>query len=439
MSDWKKYYDEHLITMEQAAAMIESGDAMWVGQTIGTSYNFLQEVFNRKEELFDVTMWTNVCVGMTDMFFDPSIRGHITHKGIFGGPLDRMSQGLGIYEANSNPYEYAIRIVFDIYKINTLVWEVAPPDENGMINAGILNACMNRAFRQRGDQLKKRIAIINKYQGPAPGDKDLTECPVEFYDYFVEDDHELPYVPVSDPTEVDQKIAGYIMPYINSGDSIQIGMGGLGEQITKELYSKKNLNIYSEIVVDSMVDLIKAGHVDKVTCAGAFGTNKVYEFLMTSPLVEFREFAEMLDPMFIGNVDNMVAINSTFMVDLLGQACSEAQGFSAYSGVGGSFGYLYGATRSKGGRSFLCLRSTYMDSTGERQSNIVPWLPPQSIVSAPKYTQMYIVSEYGIADVFLKTNKDRIKALIKIAHPDYYSSLKADIISTGIIEECDFD
>lgn len=146
----------------------------------------------------------------------------------------------------------------------------------------------------------------------------------------------------------------------------------------------------------------------------------------------------MLDPMEIGKQDNLVAINCTLMVDLLGQACSEAQGIKQYSSVGGSFAYLYGAMRSKGGRSFLCLRSTYKDEAGERHSNIVPWLPEKSIVTTPKYLHLYIVSEYGAADVYLRTNKDCIRALLKIAHPDYQATLKEQIISTGMISEEEF-
>ncbi|MEG1165580.1 MAG: acetyl-CoA hydrolase/transferase C-terminal domain-containing protein, partial [Oscillospiraceae bacterium] len=137
--------------------------------------------------------------------------------------------------------------------------------------------------------------------------------------------------------------------------------------------------------------------------------------------------------------DNLVAINATFMVDLLGQACSEAQGLTPYSGVGGSFAYIYGAMRAKGGRSFLCLRSSYYDHDGVQHSNIVPWLPEKSIVTTPKNYQMFIVSEYGVADVYLKTMKDRIRALIKIAHPDFRQELKEQICTTSLISERDFE
>ena len=137
--------------------------------------------------------------------------------------------------------------------------------------------------------------------------------------------------------------------------------------------------------------------------------------------------------------DNLVAINATFMVDLIGQCCSEAQGLTPYSGPGGSFAYIYGTTRSKNGRSFLCLRSTYKDHSGERHSNVVPWLPEGSIVTTPKVFVMYLVSEWGVADVFCKSIPDRIRAIIKIAHPDYRKELMEKIVTTPLIGEDDFE
>lgn len=229
------------------------------------------------------------------------------------------------------------------------------------------------------------------------------------------------------------------MEYINDGDTIQIGKGGLGEQITKSLHSKKHMKVFAEILGDSMIDLVASGAIDHITTAGCYGSPAIYEFVGTSPLVETKDLGVMLDPYNIGLQDNIVAINSTFMVDLLGQACSEAQGLNQYSSVGGQFGYMYGATRSKGGRSFLCLRSTYTNKEGKLCSNVVAWLPEKCIVTAPKYLAMYIVSEYGVADVYLKTNKDRIRALLKIAHPDFQPELKEQIISTGMINEGDFE
>lgn len=156
------------------------------------------------------------------------------------------------------------------------------------------------------------------------------------------------------------------------------------------------------------------------------------------PRIELRPQQYMIDPLGVMQCDNLVSINATFQIDLLGQACSEAQGTTPFSGPGGSFAYLYGAIRAKNGRSFLCLRSTFVDHDGERHSNIHAWLPEGCIVTTPKVYVMYVVSEHGIANVYLKSLKDRIRALLKIAHPDYRQELKDKICTTALIKEDDF-
>lgn len=435
MAAWQERFKDKLITMEEAAGKINSGDGIFCGETCNISYNFLDALYKRKEELKDVTIMYNFSVGMFDMLFDESSRDSFRIMSWFTGPLDRMSGQMGVLEYHSAPYEYFIRETMDVYKANTMVIEVCPPDDDGYTNISILGAAYFKGFMDHPTKFTRKIAVVNNFQGPAKGKDEVIKVKSDWFDYYVEDDHELPYIPVSDPTEVDKVIGGHIMPYINDGDVVQIGMGGLGEQITKELHTKHDMTVYTEITVDSMVPLVEEGNVKKIITAGAFGTPKVYEFLSNDPRVEMRDLGDMLDPYMIGKQDNLVTINSTLMVDLTGQACSESQGINQYSSVGGSFGYSYGVTRSKGGRGFLCLRSTYKDKDGNRQSSIVPWLPEKSVVTTPRYLQMFIVSENGVADVFLKTNKDRIRAIIKIAHPDYIPWLKEQIVSSGQIME----
>ncbi|NCC67406.1 MAG: 4-hydroxybutyrate CoA-transferase, partial [Clostridia bacterium] len=218
-----------------------------------------------------------------------------------------------------------------------------------------------------------------------------------------------------------------------------IGMGGLGNEIAKELITKKDIHIFSEIGTDAMVDLAEAGVVKDIVMGGAFGSAELYKWLGEhGEVVKLLSEQDILSADKIAQVKNFVAINSTFMVDLTGQACSEAQGIKQYSAVGGSFGFLYGAPKAPNGRSFLCLRSTYKDKQAVLHSNIVPALPEGSIVTTPRYFVQYIVTEYGVADVYLKSNKDRIRALIPIAHPDYREQLKQQAIELGLICEDDF-
>lgn len=432
MQDWQTYYKEHLVSMDEAAKMIKSGDTLWCGMTISTSYNFLDRLNARRDELEKVTLIDNLSINPFDILFDEESKKHFHFLSLFTSPLDRMSGQMGIADFHTLPYEFAYRVLVETYGANVEVTEVLPPDENGFVNVGILGVGLDGEIH-KAPSIKKRIAIVNKKQARAPGTFEDLNFPVTDFDIFVEDEHELPVLPVSAPTENDMKIASYIMPYIHDGDVVQIGMGGLGEQLARGLYEKKHISIFSEIAVDSMIPLVEQGIVDKLICCGCFGSNELYEFLGTNPKVEMRNIWHMVDPFAIAQQENLVAINSTFMVDLTGQACSESQGIRQYSSVGGAFGFLYGTIRAKGGRSFLCLRSTYVDESGERQSNVVAWLPEKCVVTTPRYLSMYIVTEFGVADVFLRTNKERIRALLKIAHPDFREQLTEQIISSGQI------
>ena len=431
--NWVQYYKEHLLSMDDAVKEIHSGDNIWFGQAIAIPYNFLNKLYERKDELENVGIFYNFSASMIDMLFDPDSKSHFNVMPIFLGPVERMCEDTRVVRPNSNSYDQIVGGLISVYGANTIVIEVCPPDENGCCNTSVLGAPTN-GYMNADPRITKRIAIVNKHSYPAQGNYEKLNIPVTQFDFFVEDNHEAPIIPVSAPSEHDKTIAGFVMDYIHDGDTVQIGMGGLGEQITKELCTKKDIKIFSEITVDSMVPLAESGVVTKVTTCGAFGTELVYNFVSKSDIVTTKDLTEMLDPMYIGMQDNLVAINSTFMCDLLGQCCSEAQGLRQYSGVGGAFSFQYGAIRSHGGRSFTCLRSTYKDKTGAIRSNIVPWLD-KCIITCPKYLTMFVVSEYGVADVYLKSNIDRINALIKIAHPDFRSWLKEEILTTGLIVE----
>ena len=188
-----------------------------------------------------------------------------------------------------------------------------------------------------------------------------------------------------------------------------------------------------------MIPLIESGKISRLRASSPGACAKAtFEWLATTDKdAHLYNRAQCIEPLGIMEQENLVAINATFMVDLLGQCCSEAQGLKPYTGMGGSMAYIYGAQRIKGGRSFICLRSTYKKD-GELKSNVVPWLPEGSIVSMLKNYVMFLVSEYGVADVYLKTYTERIKAIIKIAHPDFREWLKEQILTTPLIEEWDF-
>lgn len=436
MANWKKQFENKLLpSLEEAAKKIQSGDRLFCGETVSISYNFLDSLYDRRPELSKVLIMYNFGVSMANILFEEDSKKSFRIISVFTSPVDRMSGDMGILEFHSCPYEYFIREVMDVYECDTMVVEVCPPDEEGYCNVGVLSAPFFRAFFNYPRQFKKKIAVVNNMQSPAQGAPDVIKVKADWFDYLVEDNHEMPFIPMPEPTEIEMNIGERVMEYIHDGDTVQIGLGGLGDAITGLLSRKRDIKLYTEITVDSVIPAVECGAVTKITTCGCWGTPKIYDFISRSPRVECRDLADMIDPFVISQNDNLACINCTLMIDLLGQACSEAQGIKQYSSVGGSFGYLYGASRAKGGRSFLCLRSAYTDFEGESRSSVVPWLPEKSIVTTPKYLTMYVVTEFGVADIFLRTNKDRIKRMIKIAHPKFINWLKENIVAGGQITE----
>jgi len=438
MADWKKYYDEHLITLQDAPGKIKSGDTIWMGSSLCIPYDFLELLADRYEELSNVTLLGNMYLSPIKVLFDPTYKKAFHTITFFPNVFERMSADMGIVDIHSAPYGYLFDAVTEVYKANVVAVEVCPPDEDGNFNVGLLGTNFTPNIMHKGG-LTTRIAFVNSYQPNAHGTDKVTKLPVTMFDYIVENHHDIPALPISPPTEFDKIIASEIMPYINDGDTIQIGMGGLGNQIAYDLMDKKDLHVFTEIGTDAMIDLVEAGVVKDIRMGGAFGSKELYEWLgKHGDVVKLLDVFDVVTPDAVSKVDNIVAINSTFMVDITGQACSEAQGHKQYSAVGGSFAFICGAPKAKNGRSFLCLRSTYTDKAGVQHSNIVPMLPEGSIVTTPRYIPQYIVTEYGVADVYLRSIKDRIRALVKISHPDFRDQIKQQAIDLGMIAEDDF-
>lgn len=436
--DWKDYYKEHLVDLHTAAMAIKPGDCVWLGQACAIPYAMMDEMYTHMDDYHDVILYYNVMNQPVDMLFDPEVKKHFRLTSAYNLPLERMSIDMNIVECHGMCYDLLQSGPY-VYGCDMTAMMMCPPDENGYCNVGVYGVSTS-AVLQNDPRIKRRIGILDRNQYPIPGDYSITAVHITELDYIVELDTEPMAIPAQPPTQVDKEIASYILPYIHSGDKVQIGFGGLGEEILSHLKSIGQLEIYSEVACDNMADLCEEGVLTKIVCSSPGAcSERFFKFASEDPRVTFLSQPDMVDPLGVMKQENLVAINATFMCDLIGQCCSEAQGLTPYSGPGGSFAYIYGAIRGKNGRSFICLRSTYKDHDGERHSNIVPWLPEGSIVTTPKVYVMYLVSEWGIADVFCRTLKDRIRAIIKIAHPDFREELKQKICTSPLIAEDDFE
>jgi acetyl-CoA hydrolase len=228
-------------------------------------------------------------------------------------------------------------------------------------------------------------------------------------------------------------MAGYIADLIPDGATMQMGIGAIPDAVLKYLFQKKDLGIHTELFSDGVIDLFEAGvltnarktlHPGKMVAGFILGTRRLYDWVDDNPLIELHPTEYVNDPFVIAQNDRQVAINSAIEIDLTGQVCADSIGPKLYSGVGGQLDFIYGASRAHGGVPIIALPSTTTMRDGTRVSRIVSMLKQGAGVVTSRNHVRYVVTEYGIADLYGKTIRQRAYALINVAHPDFRADLK---------------
>ncbi len=425
--DWKQIYNSKLVSVEKAAATIKSGDRIWFAPCSGAPIQLLEALADRVDELQDVHVISGLYLHPFKFMKDPKFIGRINAHTMFYGPYERNFFKVGNITINSVTFSKVHIYLRDYFKANVLATEVSPPDDEGYMTYGAMGVSWNGMV---ADVAERIVVQVNKAQPKVNGIEHRIH--VSKVDTICEFDHPLPPLPLATPTETDNKIADNLVPYIPDGAAIQFGVGGLANAIGYRLESKKNLSIHTEMFTDSMMHLVKVGAVTGKMVAGfGLGSVELYNF-MADPRVELIPNRIVNDPSEIAKVDNFVSINGTLMADLTGQACSESVGFFQYSSTGGQLDFVTGAALSKGGKSFLCLPSTIETKDGIK-STITSELLPGAAVTTPRSAVMYMVTEHGVADLYLRTIPERVKAMVGIAHPDFREGLRKQAIEVGLI------
>ena len=244
-------------------------------------------------------------------------------------------------------------------------------------------------------------------------------------------------------TDVDRKVAELIAAELEDGSCLQIGIGGMPNAVCAALKDAgiRDLGIHTEMFVDGMVDLIEAGIVTgarkavnpyQTVFTFAAGSRRQYDFLHHNTGVRSCAVDYTNLPATISRNPRVVSINNTTQIDLQGQAASESDGHRHLTGTGGQLQFVRGAYASPGGKSFMCLASTY-EKRGARASRIVATLTPGNVVTTPRTDVMYVVTEYGLVNLKGKSVAERAKALIGIAHPDFREGLEREARELGLL------
>lgn len=419
--DWKREYENKCVTAEEVISHIKDGDKVVMAFGCGEPRAIVRAMRKNYLNYKNVQVINMLLLGETP-WVDEEVKGHFSYNSFFASGTNRKAISSGLADFTTCYLSEAPMVLRDIVKPRVTVMSVAPPDSEGYVSLGTNVDYIETTL----SHCEVKIAQVNKNVPYTYGNarKHISE-----FDYFVEYDEPLPEVPAPPITDVEMQIGKNCASLINDGDCVQLGIGGIPNAICEELKHKKDLGLHSEMVGDGVVDLIKSGVINnskknfnkgKTILGFAFGTKKLFDFLNGNEDVLMTPMDYVNNPAIIAQNDNMVSVNSCIEIDLMGQVVSDTIGKTQFSGIGGQVDFVRGATMSHGGRSIMAMPSS---AKGGTISKIVPKITDYSAVATTRNDVNFVVTEYGIAQLKGRTMKERAKALISIAHPNFRDEL----------------
>jgi acetyl-CoA hydrolase len=273
------------------------------------------------------------------------------------------------------------------------------------------------------------IAEVNPHMPRTLGDSFIH---VSKLSYIIPVEYGLPETPMGGTSDLAQRIAMHIAGLIPDGATLQMGIGGIPDAVLSQLAHHKHLGVHTEMFSDGIIDLVEAGVIDgelktlhhgKIIAGFMLGTKRLYTFVDDNPVVELHPTEYVNDPFVIAQNDRMVSINSAIEIDLTGQVCSDSIGTRLYSGVGGQVDFIYGASRSKGGIPIIAMPAI-ASVQGKTVSRIVPTLKTGAGVVTTRNHVHTVVTENGVAQLYAKNIRQRARALIDIAAPEFREGLE---------------
>lgn len=430
MNKWQELYKSKLTTAEEAAKTVKDGDRIFLGSGSSSPASVLDVLFDRADELNDVLVGGLIMLAPMYKILTPDKIKHIEFDNFFATPLDRAALCEGICTHTPFHFSELPRIASEGRGYKKIITQVSPMDEWGYMSAGL-----SGNFLDVIDRIDELILVVNESQPRITG--------MNFYHvgdpkikFIVESNAPVLTLPPEPVTDTDRAIAEQIVEYIDDGATIQLGIGAVPNAIGESLIdsNKANLGCYTEMIPDAIMKLFEAGVIDntrktfhpyQMNSFFTAGSQELYDWLDGNPMVYFTPISINNDPYNVAKNDNMVAVNSTIEIDIMGQCCSEAIGTMQYSATGGQVDFTRGAYMAKNGKAFIATHSTVTDKqTGELKSKIVPFLQPGTPVTLTRTDVMYVATEYGVALLKGKSMRERARALIGIAHPDFRGELR---------------
>ena len=420
-----------IVSPSEAVASIRSGDQVYVHCAAAAPSALLDALTARAVDLRDVGM-VHLHTEGPGPHLAPEMAGHFRHRALFVGPNARRA-------INEGRADYVPVFLSDVPRLfetgavplDVVLVNVTPPDQHGFCSLGVSVEAMHAAIRSATTV----IAQLN------------TAMPRTLGDSFIHvDDIDLaaeveipPYErPIGDVSDIERRIGEYVAGLVPDGATLQLGIGAIPTATALALRDHRDLGVHTEMFTDSVVDLVEAGVITgarkernrgKIVTAFMMGSRRLYDFVRDNPMIEMRPVDFTNDTSVIRTFSRMTAINSAIEVDLTGQVVADSIGQRIYSGVGGQMDFIRGAALASEGRAIIALPAT---AAGGSMSRVVAMLKPGAGVVTTRAHARTIVTEFGVAELFGRSLRERAAALIGIAHPDHRDLLKAEARGLGL-------
>lgn len=422
---WAAEYRAKVTTPEAAVRAVRSGDRVYLSGNAATPFAMMRALADRAGELQGVAIYHVLLLGTTASPL-ADVSPNFRHVSFFVGPADRAAVNDG--SADYVPiFLHQIPSLFTsgAVPLDVAILHTTPPDEHGFLSLGV------EVVNSKAAAASARIIIaqVNPRMPRTLGDCFIHVSQVQ---HVVEVDDPIPELQNEPAGPVEEAIGAHIAELVEDGSTLQLGIGGIPDAVLAALRTKRDLGIHSEMLSDGVMQGIERGYITgsrktlhrgKVVATFVLGSRRLYDFVHDNPIVELHPVEYSNDPFVIARNDRMVAVNSAIEVDLTGQVCADSIGTQIYSGFGGQLDFIRGSAASPGGLPIIALPSTARDSTVSR---IVPTLRPGAGVVTTRGDVHHIVTEYGVAALHGRSLRERMRALIAVAHPAFRGGLEEE-------------
>jgi acetyl-CoA hydrolase len=424
MAGWTSIFQQRTTTPEEAVRSIQPGHRCFLTGNCSVPQKVMKALVDFAPNLHDVEIVQVLTIGNAD-YVKPGMEKYLRVNTLFISDNVRLAVNEGRADFTPMFLSEIPKAFKTVLPVDVALIQVSPPDDHGYCSFGV-EVGVTKAAAQAA---KIVIAEVNQQMPRTLGDSFIHVSKIT---HAIPVDYKLPEMQMGSTSEIAVQIAKHIAALIPDGATLQTGIGAIPDAVLHQLGGHKDLGIHTELFADGVIDLVERGvingerksiHHGKIVAGFMLGTQRLYSFADDNPIIELHPTEYVNDPFVISQNDRMVAINSAIEIDLTGQVCADSIGPRLYSGVGGQVDFIYGASRSNGGLPIIALPSSALIK-GQNTSKIVPLLKHGAGVVTTRNHVRFIVTEYGVADLYGKNIRQRARALINIAHPEFREELE---------------